>query len=421
MNPPPACSPPIGPSPSPNRPAEDVAGDELIKAAGWDNIPLFMKDLPQDLNLSDPNGHANHSIEALQALIYDEDDDEKLRSLEALKARANELFKYRDYRQALGFYKQAVEILEKSATPDTTDSEPGAKASTNIPQQLRNSIYSNRAACHLALGNFRSCLTDCAKLLSPPLPEPATSLVRKSFFRSAKALASLGRWEEALDCIDQLLATDQRDQFTDDDEPEKLKKDIQQQIAHRQAERRYKELAEVRRKCLEKALKDALQSRGVFIPTHSPFPPPESSLPPGFEPVHFEEIPLEMEPARMTESMKEIPLIYPVYVFRPKDEYPTRDLILRWHEDDLISAHLEELCDRTDSHHLYLITFKGRILKCGNNLTLRKILNSVSKSSSGDYLRLGDEGNLDFFLLPIGPLEKEWIEETKKNSSKPSR
>jgi tetratricopeptide (TPR) repeat protein len=110
-------------------------------------------------------------------------------------------------------------------------------------------------------GNFRSCLTDCAKLLSPPLPEPATSLVRKSFFRSAKALASLGRWEEALDCIDQLLATDQRDQFTDDDEPEKLKKDIQQQIAHRQAERRYKELAEVRRKCLEKALKDTLQVR----------------------------------------------------------------------------------------------------------------------------------------------------------------
>ncbi|OAV91186.1 hypothetical protein PTTG_04703 [Puccinia triticina 1-1 BBBD Race 1] len=421
MSQPTPCPPSIGPSLPPNRPPEDVVGaDELMKAAGWDTIPLFMKDLPKELNQSDPKAPANHSLEALQALIYDEDEDEKLRSLEALKARANELFGCRDYRQALGFYKQAIDILEKPASADPSHAESESKANAKIPQELRNSIYSNRAACHLSLGNFRSCLTDCATVLSPPLPIPATKLVRKCFFRSTKALASLERFDEALDCVNKLLAIDQRDHLTDDEEPRKLKQEIERQIAHRQAEKRAKELAIERRKGLEKALKHTLQSRGILVPTHCPFPPPESSLPAGFEPVHFEEIPTDIEPARLVETMKEIPLIYPVYVLRPKDEYPTRDLVLRWHEDDQISAHLEALCGGTDSHHLYLITSKQRILKCGNNLTIRKILNSISKNQSGDSLCLGDLGNLEFFLLPVGQLEKEWIDMTKRSFSKMS-
>jgi len=265
---------------------------ELMKAAGWDTIPLFMKDFPSELNQADPNAPVNHSIEALQALIYDDDEEEKLRSLEALKARANELFACRDYRQALGFYKQAVEILEKPIPADTSPSSESV--STNIPQELRNSIYSNRAACHLALGNFRSCLTDCATVLSPPLPIPATKLVRKCFFRSTKALASLKRFDEALDCVDKLLAIDRRDQLTNDGEPEKLKKEIEHQIAQSQAETRAKELAEARKTILDKALRDTLKSRGILIPAHSPFPPPLSSLPPGLEPVHFEEIPTDV-------------------------------------------------------------------------------------------------------------------------------
>ncbi|KAI9601075.1 hypothetical protein H4Q26_000873 [Puccinia striiformis f. sp. tritici PST-130] len=83
------------------------------------------------------------------------------------------------------------------------------------------------------------------------------------------------------------------------------------------------------------------------------------------------------------ETMKEIPIIYP---------------------DDQISQHLESLCEgRTDSHHLYLITSKRRILKC-----------------VGDSICLGDQANLEFFLLPIGNLEKEWIDQTKINLSKSS-
>ncbi|KAH9466855.1 hypothetical protein MJO28_000532 [Puccinia striiformis f. sp. tritici] len=416
------CQPSLGPSLPPNRPAEDISEvDELMKVAGWDTVPLFMKDLPKEFTnnqaSSDSSAPVNHSLEALQALIYDEDEGEKLRSLEALKARANELFGCRDYRQALGFYKQAVEILEKPVPNNAITTDP----ETAIPQELRNSIYSNRAACHLALGNFRSCLTDCATVLSPPLTIPATKLVRKCFFRSTKALISLERLDEALDCVDKLLSIDHRDQVIDDHEPSKLQLEIQRMIASRQAEKLAKELAEERRKGLQKALRDALQSRGISIPTHCPFPPPESSLPPGFEPVHFEEIPTEIAPSRLMETMKEIPIIYPVYVFRPKDETPSRDLILRWHEDDQISQHLESLCEgRTDSHHLYLITSKRRILKCGNNLTIRKISHSISKNQSGDSICLGDQANLEFFLLPIGNLEKEWIDQTKINLSKSS-
>ncbi|POW14956.1 hypothetical protein PSTT_02457 [Puccinia striiformis] len=362
------CQPSLGPSLPPNRPAEDISEvDELMKVAGWDTVPLFMKDLPKEFTnnqaSSDSSAPVNHSLEALQALIYDEDEGEKLRSLEALKARANELF-----------------------------------------------------GC-----NFRSCLTDCATVLSPPLTIPATKLVRKCFFRSTKALISLERLDEALDCVDKLLSIDHRDQVIDDHEPSKLQLEIQRMIASRQAEKLAKELAEERRKGLQKALRDALQSRGISIPTHCPFPPPESSLPPGFEPVHFEEIPTEIAPSRLMETMKEIPIIYPVYVFRPKDETPSRDLILRWHEDDQISQHLESLCEgRTDSHHLYLITSKRRILKCGNNLTIRKISHSISKNQSGDSICLGDQANLEFFLLPIGNLEKEWIDQTKINLSKSS-
>lgn len=404
----------IGPSLPPNRPPDDAGVDELVKAAGWDTVPLFMKDLPEELNRSSSNSDTpvNPSIEALQALIYDDDDDGKVRSIEALKSRANELFGCRQYRQALGFYTQAVEILVTLVASDANQKQSTTSITPTIPKELKDSVYSNRAACHLALGNFRSCLSDCATVLSPPLPTPASKVIRKCFFRSSKSLLALGRFDEALDCIKKLISSDQRDGVAEDDEPKKLKEEIELQINQLANQKRDRELANERRQVVTKVLRREIQSRGILLPTQ--FPPPESSLSPGFEAAHFEKVPENIEPSAVSTSAESWSIVYPVYIFRPKDDCPTRDLVLHWHEDDLMSDRLEQLCDGTNTHHFYVITSKRRILKCGNNLTLRKILHSIRKTRPDDFLRMGDQGELEMFLLPKGKLENEWIEETKK-------
>lgn len=99
------------------------------------------------------------------------------------KAQGNDYVKAKRYREALGFYNQAI------------DSKP-------TDQALIESLLLNRAVCNLELKNYGSVLRDCSKVLSSNM----TSL--KALYRSALALIALERPLEAIDCCERGLLVD---------------------------------------------------------------------------------------------------------------------------------------------------------------------------------------------------------------------
>lgn len=100
-----------------------------------DNVPLFMRDLPGEDEAEQGKGKGNAdetssvALEALKSLVYDGTPDEVA---ENLKGQGNEYFASKRYREAIGFYTQAIEAYP-------TD------------QKLLESCYLNRAACNLNL------------------------------------------------------------------------------------------------------------------------------------------------------------------------------------------------------------------------------------------------------------------------------
>ena len=98
-------------------------------------------------------------------------------------------------------------------------------------EETKRTLWCNRAACHLELGaftmlssqvmrkltfrsgNYRSCLRDCASVLTPsekPVPdEEATqhaSTNMKALFRCSKALVALERLDDAKDALERYEA-----------------------------------------------------------------------------------------------------------------------------------------------------------------------------------------------------------------------
>lgn len=117
------------------------------------------------------------------------------------KAQGNDYFKEKRYREALGFYGQAVD----------------AKPTNNA---LLESVLLNRAACNLELREPHLYIIPCGRLLRI-LQENFGSVLRdcsnviaknpkaiKAYYRSAMALIALERAVEAIDCCKRALVID---------------------------------------------------------------------------------------------------------------------------------------------------------------------------------------------------------------------
>ncbi|KAJ1551370.1 hypothetical protein HK096_000552 [Nowakowskiella sp. JEL0078] len=138
--------------------------DEIMR--DFNNTPLFMDSLPEDF-------HDNDALSALQTLFFTGD------------SLGNECFQ-----SGRSGFKDALEFYSKGIAAKAENSE------------LNSVLYSNRAAVHLEMQNYRSVLNDCSKAINF---NPKNV---KAYFRSAKALLFLDRAEEALDCIEYGLHID---------------------------------------------------------------------------------------------------------------------------------------------------------------------------------------------------------------------
>lgn len=143
----------------------------------FDKIPLFMKKAPSEI---DPK--ENPDLACLQSIIFDEE-----RSLEeqakTYKDEGNDYFKEKDYKKAVVSYTEGLK--KKCADPD-----------------LNAILYTNRAAAHFYLGNFRSALNDvvAARKLKPSH--------LKAVIRGALCHLELKNFTEAVNWCDEGLQID---------------------------------------------------------------------------------------------------------------------------------------------------------------------------------------------------------------------
>ncbi|KAM4056782.1 hsp70/Hsp90 co-chaperone CNS1 [Hirsutella rhossiliensis] len=165
----------------------DEAWAELNKS------PLFMTELEE-----------NDDIAALQALSYE---GTALENAADFKERGNECFKVRGYVDAKEFYAKGIAILaaeerKRARGEPTTDpaGEPDSEEEVGRQREMLEALYVNRAACHLALDNFRSCWLDGAAALRL---NPRNV---KACYRSARALLAVDRIAEADDVCARGLA-----------------------------------------------------------------------------------------------------------------------------------------------------------------------------------------------------------------------
>ncbi|CAG8718335.1 7626_t:CDS:2, partial [Acaulospora colombiana] len=200
--------------------------DIAAKLKEMDTVPLFMKSLPND-----PNENSD-ALEALQALyisflLTSRSTKEEIAS--NFKEQGNDCFKQKRYRDALGFYNQALE-----AKPTDT--------------ALNESLLLNRAACNLELKNYGSVLRDTSKVLTTN----ANNL--KAFYRAASALIALERAVEAIDCCKRALQIDPENSGIKSvlEKAEKLKA---LQDKKEEDKRRAKEEAATKQQKLDEALK----------------------------------------------------------------------------------------------------------------------------------------------------------------------
>ncbi|OAA65716.1 tpr repeat protein [Niveomyces insectorum RCEF 264] len=220
-----ASATPSGPGPAP-APTEDAAGakagpelppvlglaagktvDEIL--ADLNKSPLFMTELEE-----------NDDVAALQALAYE---GTPLENATDFKERGNECFRERKWTDARTFYDKGISLLVgedrrrargeppkpvEKETGETAPAQPEPDSPADVAQQhtVLEQLYANRAACQLALRNYRACTLDCGAALRL---RPANT---KAWFRSAQALLALDKTDEASAACAGGLAADPEDE-----------------------------------------------------------------------------------------------------------------------------------------------------------------------------------------------------------------
>ncbi|KAH8167052.1 hypothetical protein CIB48_g1187 [Xylaria polymorpha] len=186
--------------------------DEVV--AELKKTPFFMTELEE-----------NDEIEAFKALAYE---GTPLENASEFKEQGNECFKIRRWVDAKEFYTKGILILATeerkrkqtagSSSQQTAIVKPkeeaeeqgegkGKKEETSEDEIAKEratleSLYVNRAACHLELKNYRSCWLDGSAALR--LNEKNI----KAYYRSARAFLAVSRIAEADDACARGLAID---------------------------------------------------------------------------------------------------------------------------------------------------------------------------------------------------------------------
>lgn len=342
--------------------------------ADLNKSPLFMTELED-----------NDDVAALQALAYE---GTPLENAADFKERGNECFKVRGYIDAREFYTKGINILfveeRKRANGEVTTNEegvPDSKDEIKQQKQMLEAMYSNRAACHLGLDNYRSCWTDCAAVIRL---NPRNV---KACYRSAKALLAVDRIKAADDICARGLALDPENKAL-----LTVASDIIKRSKIVAAKRCRDEEREAQKKRREYLLRAALSARGIVSRT--------SSQPPEMEDAKVALIPDPDDP-RSELSFPTV-LLYPLHLesdfikafseTQTLEDHLTYVLPLPWDTEGAYQTPASVVC--------YIETREGGLLKMGKRVPLLKVLGGGKVEVVDEVVRV--------FVLPNGQAD-EWV------------
>ncbi|XP_051016001.1 zinc finger CCCH domain-containing protein 7B [Acomys russatus] len=106
-----------------------------------------------------------------------------LKLVQNLFAEGNDLFREKDYKQALVQYMEGLNVADYAASDQVA-----------LPRELLCRLHVNRAACYFTMGLYEKALEDSEKALGLD----GESI--RALFRKARALNELGRHKEAYEC-----------------------------------------------------------------------------------------------------------------------------------------------------------------------------------------------------------------------------
>lgn len=350
--------------------------------ADLNKSPLFMTELED-----------NDDIAALQAMNYE---GSALENGADFKERGNECFKVRGYIDAREFYGKGITVLgaeeRKRSRGEVTKSPEGVVDSDEevaAQRAMLVAMYVNRAACNLALENYRSVWLDCTAALRI---DPRNV---KAYYRASRALLKVDRVDEADDMCARGLSFDEENPAL-----RAVAADLIKRAQELDAKRRREEERRVTKQRREALLKAALAARG--IPTRSTEKPPE------MEDARLQLVPDPDDPR----SRLAFPalLLYPV-------SYET-DFIKSFEETQTLEDHLgyvfplpwdTEGVYRLPNVTCYVETTAGGLLKMGKKASLLKVLSTGKVEVVDDVVRI--------YVLPTDKAE-EWIVKFKAQKAK---
>ncbi|KAI0844086.1 TPR-like protein [Daldinia vernicosa] len=345
--------------------------DEIV--ADLKKTPFFMTELEE-----------NDQTEAFKALAYE---GTPLENGSEFKERGNECFREKRWADAKEFYTKGVLILAAEERKRAKGEHDPEVKEEEIQEQKRvlESLYINRAACHLELKNYRSCWLDCAAALR------LNDKNLKAYYRSARAFLAVGRIAEADDACARGLALD------GNNGPLKaVARDIvrkHEEVTAKQKKENERLAREKRREMLVKA---ALKSREIKTRT--------TAQPPEMEDAGIRLVPDPDDP-RSALSFPTV-LLYPAHL--------ESDFIKGFEETAALADHLGYVFPlpwdkgreyTPEGVECYMETAAGGLVKVGKKVPLLKTL-------AGGRVEVVDEV-VRVFVLPKARAAG-WVEEFKE-------
>lgn len=365
-------------------PAHTIASGKTVDEV-WEDLnksPLFMTDL-------DAAEGENDDIAALQALAYE---GTPLENGVDFKERGNECFKVRGYADAKEFYGKGIAILageeRKRARGEVTRNPDGEEDDSDeeIAKQKAalETLHVNRAACHLAVKNYRSCWLDCAAALR------LNPRNLKAYYRSARALLAVDRIEEADDVCARGLSLDESNAPL-----RGVADDIVKRAREMDARRRREAERVAGEKRREMLVKAALRARN--IPTRT------TSQPPEMEDAGIALVPDPDDPRSA--------LAFPTVLLYPLDL--ESDFVKAFEETHTLEDHLGYILplpwDKGGRYTMqgveaFVETREGGLLKMGKRVSLLKLLGTGKVEVVDEVVRI--------FVVPKDKAES-WAKEHK--------
>lgn len=286
---------------------------------------------------------------------------------------------------------RAAKADPKAPADTPSDQSPTWDADEIAKQRaLLEQLYVNRAACHMKLGNHRSCTLDCARTLRL---NPRNI---KAFFRSSQSLLKLNKISDAQDSCEFGLRLDPTNASL-----LAVAKEIAQRAAEIEAKRQAEEKRTVDIKARQRLLSAALQARGIKVRS--------TDKPPEMEDARIRLVPDEDDPKST--------LSFPTMIL-----YPTHmesDFIKAFNETETLEQHFGYVFPlpwdfdnvySTANVECYMETILGGLFKIGKKLPLLKLLNM-----GGSNFEIVDD-LLKIFVVPKD-LAPGWIKEYKEKKA----